>query len=112
MGSVERCYREQADKTLREFNSDPSKGRTGSEPDAVKNSDGPYDEGLKWGFKFLKGGKRRARQPLPIHRRPSADNFWQRDPYQLDSSAGHHHYNRLDFLAAYNMRTLAGYHDD
>ncbi len=104
MKDVGQDYLDQAEKTLHEFNSDPSKGRTGREPGSVKNSGGPFDDRPRFNLKTFKD---KARQPVPVSLRAAADNYWQRDPYSLDGHSDSSH-NRLDFLTAKALKDRAG----
>jgi hypothetical protein len=61
-----------------------------------------WDPGLRYGWKWLKGGHAEARQPIPIHLRPQADFFPQRNPYSL-VGGDHHHLNSLDFCLEYYL---------
>jgi len=102
-------YIEQARKTLEEFVANPSYGRTAKDPGSVDNTDSAFDEvhGFTWGPRWLRGGKRISRQPVPIHMRPAADFFWQRSPYSLEGYSDHR-YNALDFSLAYHLGRKAG----
>ena len=97
-------YKDNAKLILKEFNTDPSLGWTGKEKGPAPSID---VETTKWGWEWLKGGKIVTRQPLPPHKRASADIFWQRNPY---GTSGHsdHEYNGLDFLVAYHLGKYVG----
>ena len=105
---VGKKYLNQAEKTLREFNSDKRLGRLAKEPGGVDLRGSRWDTGMNLQRRIF-GRKRKAtaRQPVPIHLRPSADFFWQRSPYDLYGHSDHD-YNSLDFCLAYSMGVKQG----
>lgn len=102
LGKIPLEYRDQAKKTLSEFNTDRELGPTGKGQGAVDLRGTEWDPGFRWGPKWLRGGRHESRQPIPVSLRPSADYFWQRNPYSLHGHADHR-YNALDFCQAYYL---------
>jgi hypothetical protein len=92
---------DKAIKTLSEFNAPSSEpyNKHPSKPQA------PGQPLIKWGF-----GKKAmtvSRQPIPVWRRGPQDFVWQRCPYSPGNEE-HHHYNGLDFCAAYYLGRYLG----